>query len=138
MQFICFLFKSCKNQIRIWKGGWPLQKWEELKLSDSKCSVIARMSIEDCALWYVRFCLDSQKTLLALGNQLGAIYLYELRGNEGGNGKIPGIILQHPQCTHVIRQTAFSRDGKILIAVCDDGTVWRWDSTGRKRTAEFH
>lgn len=100
-------------------------------------SVLATFSIEDCSLWYVRFCLNSQKSKLALGNQIGQIYVYEL-GSECEEYKIPGIILRHPQCTQVIRQTAFSRDGHLIVAVCDDGTVWRWDSTNRKRNVDFY
>jgi hypothetical protein len=26
-----------------------------------------------------------------------------------------------------VRQTAISADGNTVLAVCDEGTVWRWD-----------
>jgi len=36
-------------------------------------------------------------------------------------------VLSHNKCTTPVRQTAFSKDGTVLICVCDDATVWRWD-----------
>ena len=30
-----------------------------------------------------------------------------------------------------VRQTALSYDGSILLAACDDGTVWRYDRADR-------
>jgi len=36
-------------------------------------------------------------------------------------------VLSHGKCTTPVRQTAFSKDGSVLVCVCDDATVWRWD-----------
>ena len=30
-----------------------------------------------------------------------------------------------------VRQTALDYDGKILLAACDDGTIWRYDRDDR-------
>ena len=35
--------------------------------------------------------------------------------------------LTHQKCNTAIRQTAISKDGNILVAVSDDGCIWRWD-----------
>ena len=62
---------------------------------------------------------------MALGNQVGKTYVWDLTANDPA--LIQNIILTHPKCTSAIRQTTFSRDGNILLWVCDDATVWRWD-----------
>ncbi len=33
-----------------------------------------------------------------------------------------------------VRQTAVSRDGRIVLASCEDGTIWRWDKV--RQTAQ--
>jgi WD40 repeat protein len=35
--------------------------------------------------------------------------------------------LHHPKCTRPVRQTCFSPDGQSVVAVCDGGSVWRYD-----------
>merc|ERR1711874_641773 len=47
-------------------------------------------------------------------------------------------LLSHPKCTTAVRQTALSRDGSILLCVCDDGTIWRWDKEKRKKVNDDH
>jgi len=36
-------------------------------------------------------------------------------------------VLTHNKCISAVRQTVFSKDGNVLICVCDNATVWRWD-----------
>ena len=35
--------------------------------------------------------------------------------------------LAHKRCVRAVRQTAMTADGRMVIAACDEGTVWRWD-----------
>lgn len=88
-------------------------------------SVITRLEIKDCDIWFIRFALDFWKETLALGNKSGKTYLYDLKVAEPS--QIRASVLSHPKCVSPIRQTAFSRDGSVLICVCDDATIWRWD-----------
>ena len=36
-------------------------------------------------------------------------------------------VLSHSKCCTPIRQTHLSRDGTVLLCVCDDASIWRWD-----------
>ena len=69
--------------------------------------------------------MDFVKQTLAVGNQNGKTYIYDLTAEEPS--LIKSTVLSHPKCTSAIRQTAMSRDGSVLICVCDDATIWRWD-----------
>ena len=69
--------------------------------------------------------MDFWRKTLALGNQSGKTYVYDLTATDLSTTK--ATVLSHPKCTTAIRQTALSRDGKVLICVCDDATIWRWD-----------
>jgi polycomb protein EED len=81
--------------------------------------MIHRLDITDCDIWFMRFSL-------ALGNQKGKTYIYDLETSDPA--QIKSSVLYNPKCTAAVRQTALSRDGDVLICVCDDGTVWRWDA----------
>lgn len=81
--------------------------------------------MKDCDIWFIRFALDFWKETLALGNKSGKTYLYDLKVPEPSQIRVS--VLSHPKCISPIRQTAFSRDGSVLICVCDDSTIWRWD-----------
>jgi polycomb protein EED len=118
------LSKSCENCIVCWKPGGCLED-DVLQPDDSGASIIHHFDCNECDIWFVRFSLDFFQKFLALGNLIGQIYVWELDTPDPSLVKCT--ILQHPKCITAVRQTAFSRDGAVLIAVCDDGTVWRWN-----------
>lgn len=124
----------------------------DLKNSDNNVSIIHKLEMKDCTLWFIRFSMDcSQKAcivlnkyisndiflkrfynnfqllfqILALGNQTGKLFVWDLDVSEPSS--IRSITLTHPRCNTTVRQTSLSRDGSILLSVCDDGTIWRWD-----------
>lgn len=119
-----FNFQSCENAITCWKLG-QLNSKNTIKRSDFFVSVLHRFLYKECTIWFIRFSLDYKGEYMALGTQNGKVFLWEL--NQPDPALIPSTILSHPKCTSAVRQTTFSQDGKILVYVCDDGTIWRYD-----------
>lgn len=75
----------------------------------------------------MRFCLDSRRETLAVGNKSGTIFIYDLNVPDVNEVQANCTVLVHSNCLRAIRQVAFSTDGSVLIGVCDDATIWRWD-----------
>lgn len=43
----------------------------------------------------------------------------------------PGrITIESRKCKTPVRQIAMNKDASVIVYVCDDGTVWRWDKYG--------
>lgn len=82
------------------------------------------MKVEECELWFVRMDLDTSQRYLAVGNQNGKIFVFDLESNTPNTN--PSVIT-NVKCTRPIRQVAFSRNSDILIASCDDGKIFRFD-----------
>ncbi|XP_034101215.2 polycomb protein esc [Drosophila albomicans] len=120
-----FVFsKSCENSIVCWKPGKLSAQRQDIKPQDST-TVLHHFDYKMCEIWFVRFAFNAWQKVLALGNQLGTTFVWELDSNDPNLTKCSQLV--HPKCTSTIRQTSFSKDGSILICVCDDSTVWRWD-----------
>lgn len=85
---------------------------------------IHTLNVEECELWFVRMDLDISQRYLAVGNQVGKIFVFDL---DTPTPNANPSIMTHYKCTKPIRQVAFSRNSDILIASGDDGKIWRWD-----------
>jgi len=119
------LSKSCENSIVCWKPGTLSQDQQNEREREQRSTIIHKLDIRDCEIWFVRFSTDLQEKTLALGNTRGKIYTWDLTVSDPTS--LRPSILSNPKCNTAVRQTSLSRDGAVLIAVCDDGTIWRWD-----------
>jgi len=116
------LSKSLNNSVVCWKPG-DLNE-TPLRDKETKTTIIHQFDYTSCENWYIRFSMDANQNILALGNQKGKIFLWDLKVDDF-MGRKPKI-LSHPRCVNTIRQLSISKDCINVIAVCDDGTVWRW------------
>ncbi|ESO12851.1 hypothetical protein HELRODRAFT_105574 [Helobdella robusta] len=123
------LSKSCDNKIVCWKPN-RLSTFDTrfIKTSDGHVtSVLHKFDFSACEIWFMRFSLDYDQKILAVGSQTGKIFVWDLDVEDISDAR--QLILTHPKCNTPVRQLGISRDGTIIIAVCDDGTLWRWDRT---------
>ena len=106
------LSKSCENTIVCWKPGVLDDLTDNnsdavVKLTENKVTVIHKIGFKDCEIWFVRFSLDKFQKVLALGNQVGRTYVWDLDVEQPG--QINYSVLSHPKCTSAIRQTSLSK-----------------------------
>ncbi|XP_066283888.1 polycomb protein eed-B-like isoform X1 [Branchiostoma lanceolatum] len=121
------LSKSCENCIVCWKPGTIFNRLEDITPSITNVTVLHKFQYHQCDIWYMRFSIDYWQKVLALGNQVGRLFVWDLGVEDPVKARLS--TLTHPKCTSAIRQTSMTRDGNLLISVCDDGTLWRWDRT---------
>ncbi|XP_065649956.1 polycomb protein eed-A isoform X3 [Hydra vulgaris] len=80
--------KSCDNQVVCWKTKQPIETVMKRKNnSDVGVFVLHKFDIDLCDIWFIRFAVDLNQTILALGNQIGKVYLYDLEGEHPAHAK---------------------------------------------------
>lgn len=91
------------------------------------CSVLHDFKYSKSEYWYVRFAVDKCHKHLAIGNEDGEVYVWSLDKSDPKNITKKKLNTKNLEAT--VRQLSFSQDGNILIAVCDNSSVYRWDLT---------
>ncbi|OTF74833.1 polycomb protein eed-like protein, partial [Euroglyphus maynei] len=155
--------KSCDEKLIIWKpGAGENDTLDEIErrtyysdsaihgtldsCSDSTASnvvIIRQFDLDHNNIWFVRFSLDLNEFILAVGNLQGHLFIYDLKHFDPKDYRlafevpvpIPSNICpqkknnQLPQRAYsrVIRQTAFNSDGTILIVLGENSSVTRYD-----------
>ncbi|GMH38145.1 hypothetical protein BSKO_06029 [Bryopsis sp. KO-2023] len=114
------LSKSVDHRIVMWhQEDIPKNDWE----TGSKFVILMEFAISCADIWFIRFSLDFSFRLLACGNRTGKVYLWDM----GESPLKEPLRLASKECKSVVRQTAISSDGSIVLASCEDSTIWRWD-----------
>lgn len=114
------LSKSCENEIKCWEpdlskpGDFP----------SPPIQAMVAFEVLNCPNWYVRFGCDRFQKYMAVGNQVGKIFVWDMITEHASK---PYLTLQHTKMTAQCRQCSFSPSGGHLVAVFDDATVWRFD-----------
>jgi len=123
---------SPTNCINMWKPEKPIDQTCGLK-SGFKKKPVKEFFVHDCefkypdgGVWFLRFAMDIGQTTLAVGNDKGKTFVWNL-DVDYDELELKPTVLNHPLCKATIRQTAFSKDGTLLICVCDDGSIWHWE-----------
>ncbi|KAL0021903.1 hypothetical protein WJX79_001641 [Trebouxia sp. C0005] len=125
------LSKSVHNKIFLWEPDGSSA--EAKRKGYVKCH--QEYSLEKAKVWFIRMSLDLKCSLMACGDVTGQVYLWDMhtltdepqavldRELPIGKG-----LAKVSNGNVTVRQTAVSYDASIILACCEDGTIWRWDS----------
>jgi polycomb protein EED len=95
----------------------------------SEVVALREFEMNHCDVWFIRFATDHQCQMMALGNLVGEIKVFEI-GACPTKKHFANLVNQY--CTAAVRMVAFNRSAKYLVAVSDDASVWLWEARGRR------
>ena len=124
--------KSTKNQVKMWRPA--------VHRSKDAVTILETYAVPSTSIWFLRMDLDARREYIAVGNTAGDIYLWKLEEDNNKNGSTNKpitmetrikrrrrkVVHPHGPITSM-RAVAFSPSGSVLICVCDDSSVIRYD-----------
>jgi polycomb protein EED len=129
------LTKSVDCHVTLW------QPEEGPYAADGQVRVLAHAELVDADLWFLRFALCARGRVLACGNRCGVVRVWDMQQPAPQllaqlHARVPAPA-SHKAAAKAggarvkpalpVRQAMPSADGRIVIACCEDGTIWRWD-----------
>mmetsp|Transcript_24791 Transcript_24791/g.37677 ORF Transcript_24791/g.37677 Transcript_24791/m.37677 type:complete len:458 (+) Transcript_24791:25-1398(+) len=120
------LSKDTHNTVVLWSP--VINKSSRDKMQQrlpSEVIALREFTVNKCDVWFIRFSTDKQCQMLAIGNTVGEIKVWEI-GTRPTKKHFANLIHQH--CTSAIRMVAFNHDANYMVAVGDDATVWLWET----------
>ncbi|KAI7839483.1 hypothetical protein COHA_006750 [Chlorella ohadii] len=120
------LSKSVDNTLVCWQPDTSTQQHSR----DGDVKFVQELALEDCgSVWWLRFALDYWGSLLAIGTARGRVLVFDpntvpsapkarLKPRRSAG-------LKGDQRAPLVRQTAVSFDGSIIVACHDDGSLTR-------------
>jgi polycomb protein EED len=134
--------KSTHSKLVVWKpaAGTP-GSWHNLWRGSCECdtgpaTILAECRYPSSDIWFLRFAIATPSPILVVGNKVGQIFLWDLAHLPSGQPVyakplMPTLRLTHSLCNYTVRQTAISADSRTILAVTEDGSVWRWDAASK-------
>lgn len=129
--------KSLQNRILLWE---PRGDREALASPASYFTVLEEYMLENCTSWFIRFGLDRSRRLVACGNEVGVVTVYQLNQipskalcvlkceqdrKKAMNRKLPPE--EHREPSFCVRQCAFSDDASILLTVDESSCIVQYE-----------
>ena len=123
------LSKDTNNMVVLWKPittktsrGSNIKTQQRLP---NEVIALREFEVSHCDVWFIRFATDHQCRMLAVGNLIGDIKVFEI-GSRPTKKHFANLTNQY--CASAIRMVAFNFDAKYLVAVSDDASVWLWEA----------
>lgn len=122
--------KSVHNKLYLWEPD--LSTKESQQKGYVKCH--QEYQLDKAKVWFIRMSLNPSCSIMACGNTAGQVYVWDMHNLTD---RPLAMLSRHPlnkvlgkstSSNITVRQTAVSYDGSTILACCEDGTMWRWDS----------
>jgi polycomb protein EED len=121
--------KSTENVVQLWYPIIQNQKspfGDNLQPPASDAILLQTFHYCDGEFWFIRFAIEPQFKLLAVGTSHGTITIWKICDDDYKSVLKPirNLYIHRPVTVRCVR---FTPDGSMLLASTDDGTIFKWN-----------